>query len=151
MPPPLVPLKAADICPRNNFEKFLDFFHFWHNHLPWPIDCLIWFFLDFRRDLDLEFSMSNMEFAVSLPTMVWLPRNKKQTYQLNSRPQMWPSGLTLAMTLTLNFQGQTLNLLYLSQKWSDCNETKSKHMDWTQGLKCDHQLWPWPWPDFDFF
>ena len=23
---------------------------------------------------------------------------------------------------------------------------KSKHIDWTQGLKCDHQLWPWPWP-----
>ena len=28
---------------------------------------------------------------------------------------MWPSGLTLAMTLTLNFQGQIWNLLYLSQ------------------------------------
>ena len=36
--------------------------------------------------------------------MVRLPQNKKQTYQLNSRPQMWPMGLTLAMTM--NFQGQ---------------------------------------------
>ena len=35
--------------------------------------------------------------------MVRLPRNKKQTYRLNSKAQMWPSGLTLAMTLTLNF------------------------------------------------
>ena len=26
---------------------------------------------------------------------------------------MWPSGVTLAMTLTLNFQGQIWNLLYL--------------------------------------
>ena len=26
------------------------------------------------------------------------------------------------------------------------HETKSKHIDWTQGLKCDHQVWPWPWP-----
>ena len=43
------------------------------------------------------------------------------------RPQMWPSGLTLAMTLTLNFQGQIWNFLYLSQTWSDCHETKSKH------------------------
>ena len=59
---------------------------------------------------------------------------------------MWPSGLTLAMTLTLNFQGQIWNLLYLSQKWSDCHETKSKHIDWTLGLKCDHRVWPWPWP-----
>ena len=38
---------------------------------------------------------------------------------------MWPSGLTLAMTLTLNFQGQIWNFLYLSQKWSDCHETKA--------------------------
>ena len=59
---------------------------------------------------------------------------------------MWPSGLTLAMTLTLNFQGQIWNFLYLSQKWSDCHETKSKHIDWTLGLKCDHRVWPWPWP-----
>ena len=58
---------------------------------------------------------------------------------------MWPSGLILAMTLTLNFQGQIWNLLYLCQKWSNCHETKSKHIDWTLGLKCDHHIWPWPW------
>ena len=78
--------------------------------------------------------------------MVRLPRNEKQTYRLNSRAQMWPSGLTLAMTLTLNFEGQIYNMLYLSQKWSDCHETKSKHIDWTLGLKCDHRVWHWPWP-----
>ena len=78
--------------------------------------------------------------------MVRLPRNEKQTYRLNSRAQMWPSGLTLAMTLTFNFQGQIQNLLYLSQKWSDCHETKSKHIDWTLGLKFDHRVWLWPWP-----
>ena len=76
--------------------------------------------------------------------MVRLPRNKKQTYRLISRPQMWPSGLTLAMTL--NFQGQMRNWLYLCQTWSDCHKTKSKHINWTLGLKCDHQIWPWPWP-----
>ena len=78
--------------------------------------------------------------------MVRLPRNEKQTHRLNSRLQMWPSGLTLAMTLTLNFQGQISNWLYLSQKWCDCHETKSKHIDWTLGFKCDHRVWPWPWP-----
>ena len=72
--------------------------------------------------------------------MVRLPRNEKQTYWLISRPQMWPSGLTLDMTLTLNFQGQIWNWLYLCQKWSDCHKTKSKHIDWTLGLKCDHHL-----------
>ena len=101
---------------------------------------------DFRRDLDLEFSRSNIDLAKSQPKMVRLPRNEKQTHRLNSRLQMGPSGLTLAMTLTLNFQGQILNWLYLSQKWSDCHETKSKHIDWTLGFKWDHRVWPWPWP-----
>ena len=59
---------------------------------------------------------------------------------------MGPSGLTLAMTLTLNFKGQIWNWLYLCQKWSDCHETINEHIDWTLGLKCDHQIWPWPWP-----
>ena len=53
--------------------------------------------------------------------------------------------LILVVTLTLNFQGQISNWLYLSQKWSDCHETKSKHIDWALGFKCDHRVWPWPW------
>ena len=103
---------------------------------------------DHDYDLDLEFSRSNMEFALSQPKMVQLTRNKKQTYGLNWRPNIWPWGLALAlaMTSTLNFQGQIWNLLYLSQKWSDCHETKSKHIDWIHGLKCDHGVWPWQWP-----
>ena len=101
---------------------------------------------DFRRDLDLEFSRSNIKLAISQPKKVRLPRNEKQTHRLNCRLQMGPSGLTLALTLTLNFQGQIWNWLYLSQKWSDCHETKSKHIDWTLGFKWDHGVWPWPWP-----
>ena len=101
---------------------------------------------DLDHDLDIDFSSSNIEFVISQPKMVRLPRNEKQTYRLNSRAQMWPLGLTLAMTLTLNFQGQIWNLLYLSQKWFDCHETKSKLIDWTLGIKCDHRVWPWPWP-----
>ena len=48
--------------------------------------------------------------------------------------------------MTLNFQGQIWNWLYLSQKWPDFQETKIKHIDWSQDLKYDHQVWPWPWP-----
>ena len=77
--------------------------------------------------------------------MVRLPRNQKQTYWLNTMPQMWPSDLTLAMTLTMNFQGQIWNLLYLSQRWFDSHKMKSTHIEWTEGLH-DHQIWPWPWP-----
>ena len=101
---------------------------------------------DLGHNLDLEFSRSNIEFAISLPKIVRLPRNKKQIYRLNSKSQMWPSDLTLAKTLTLDFQGQIWNSLYLSQKWSDCYKTKSKHIDWTLSLKCDHQILPRPWP-----
>ena len=74
---------------------------------------------DLGHDLDLEFPRSNIEFAISQPKMVRLPRNEMQTYRLSFRPQIWPSGLTLAMALTLNFQGQIWNLLYLNQKWSE--------------------------------
>ena len=127
------------------FEQLFGFLSF----LAWLLALTYRFtdyiLVDFRRDLDLEFSRSNSEFATSQPIMVRLPRNEKQTHRLNSRLQMWPSGLTLVMTLTLNFQGQISNWLYLSQKWSDCHETKSKHIDWSQDLKCDHQVWPWPW------
>ena len=56
-----------------------------------------------------------MEFAISQPKIVRLPRNEEQTYRLNPRAQMWPSGLTLAMTLTLNFQCQIYNC-YISAK-----------------------------------
>ena len=100
--------------------------------------------------------------------MVRLPRNEKQTYRLNSRAQMWPSGLTLAMTLTLDFQGQIWNFLYLSQKWTIAKKRKANisielqasnvtngfdldhNLDlWNLKVKCDLDLWPhtgpWPW------
>ena len=101
---------------------------------------------DLGHDLDLEFSSSNMELAISLPKMVQLPRNEKQTHWLNSRPQIWPSDLTLTMTLTLNFQGQIWNLLYLNQKWTDCHEMKSKHIDLNSRPQMWQWVWPWPWP-----
>ena len=128
------------------FEQLFRFLSFLAQLLALAYRLTDYILVHFRRDLDLEFSRSNIELAISQPKMVQLPRNKKQTHRLNSRLQMWPLGLTLAMTLTLYFQGQILNWLYLSQKWSNCQETKSKHIDWTLGFKCDHWVWPWPWP-----
>ena len=86
-PPP-----AADSCSLITFEQRFG--------LP---DAML---VDCRRDLDPEFSKSNMEFAISQPKRVRLPRNEKQIYWLKFRPQMWPSGLTLAMTFTFEFWGQ---------------------------------------------
>ena len=42
------------------------------------------------HDIDLEFSRSTMIFAVFQPKMIQLPRNKKQTYEIISWPQMEP-------------------------------------------------------------
>ena len=105
------------------FEQLLRFLSFFDDCWPWPIDYLIRFWSI------LVVPLSNMIFAISQSKMVRLPKNEKQTHLLNSRPQMWPSGLTLTMTMTLTFQGQIWNLLYLSQKWCDCHKTKSKHID----------------------
>ena len=88
------------------FEQLFGFLSFLAQLLALTCRLPDYILVDFRRDLDLDFSRSNMEFAISQPKLVRLPRNEKQTYWLNSRAQMWPSGLTLAMTLTLNFQGQ---------------------------------------------
>ena len=54
--------------------------------------------LDLGYDLDLEFSSSNMEFAISQRKMVRLPQNEKRTYKFNWRPQL-PQSSTSAMTL----------------------------------------------------
>ena len=124
----------------NNFSNF---FHFRHD--CWPIDYLIRFWSIFIVTLTLNFQ--GQIWNLLYLTQKWSDCHEtKQTYRLNSRPQMWPSGLTLAMTLSWNFQGQIHNLLYLNQKWSHCHETKNKHIDWTIGLKCDHWVWPWTWP-----
>ena len=119
------------------FEQLFRFLSFLARLLALTCRLPDYILVDFRRDLDLHFSRSNMEFAISQSKMVRMPRNENQTYRFNSRAQMWPPGLTLAMNLTLNFQGQIWNFLYLSQKWSDCHETKRKHIAWTPGLKCD--------------
>ena len=88
------------------FEQLFRFLSFLAQLLALTCRLPDWILVNFLRNFDLDFSRSNMEFPISQPKMVWLPRKEKQTYWLNSRAQMWPSGLTLAMTLTLNFQGQ---------------------------------------------
>ena len=93
---------------------------------------------DLGHDFDLEFSRSNAELTISLPKMVRLPQNEKQTHQLNSRPQMWPSDLTLALTLTLNFQGQIWNCYISTKSGLIAMKQKADLSIWTRGLKCDN-------------
>ena len=93
---------------------------------------------DLGHDLDLEFSRTNMEFAISQPKMVWLPQNEKQIYRLNSRPQMWPSGLTLAMTLTLDFSRWNMEFAISQPKMVRLPRNKKQ----TYRLNFRSQMWP---------
>ena len=115
-------------------------------------------FLSFLARLSaLEFSRSNMEFAISQPKVVRLPRNEKQTYRLNSRPQMWPTGLTLTITLTFEFCRSNMTLTFdythdLDHGWSWSNfeiaVSQNGRADWhfTKGVAVGHS-WPWPFGD----
>ena len=81
---------------------------------------------DLGHDLDLEFSRSNIEFPISQPKMVRLPRNEKQTYRLNSRAQMWSSTITLTFefwrsNVTLTFDHtRTWPWIFMAKFWYSC-------------------------------
>ena len=105
---------------------------------------------DLGHDIDLEFSRSNVEFAISLPKKGPIAPKRKANISI----EPWDSNvtrldLTLAITLTLNFQGKICNLLYLNEKWSDCYTTKSKISielqapNVTNGFDLDHDLDIW--------
>ena len=72
------------------FEQLFQFLSFLAQLLALIYRLPDYILVDFLHDLDLEFSRSHMEFAISQPKMVQLPGNKKQTHRLNSRPQIWP-------------------------------------------------------------
>ena len=76
-----------------NISTDLNFSKFDHQIWPWP-----WYW-------PWTFKVKYRISYISLK-MVRLARDENQAHRLNSRPQMWPSNLTLAMALTLNFQDQ---------------------------------------------
>ena len=111
---------------------------------------------DFGHELDLGFSRSNMEFLISQSKVVRLPRNEKQTYRLNSRPQMWPMGLTLTIILTFEIWRSNVTLTFDHThdldhgfSWSNFEIAVSQNgrADWhcTKGVAVGYS-WPWPWP-----
>ena len=113
---------------------------------------------DLGHDLDLDFSRSNMEFAISEPKVVRLPRNEKQTYRLNSRPQMRPMCLTLTMTFTFEFSRANVTLtfdhthdLHHGFPWSNFEIALSPNgradWHWTKGVGGHSWSWPWPFGD----
>ena len=61
-------------------------------------------------------------------------------------PMLWLSTFTPPMTLTLDFQGQILKMLYLKYGRADWHGTKGMWVDRMLHPLCDFQLWPQPWP-----
>ena len=50
------------------------------------------------------------------------------------------------LTLTLDFQGQILKILYLRNGRADWHGTKGMWIDRMLDPHCDFELWPHPWP-----
>ena len=115
-----VPPLAADYCSRDNSSTTF-WISFMFGTIVGPDLQTTW--LDFGRFLSWPWHwIFKIKYGICYLSQKWSHCHETNSkHRLNSRPQMWPSGLTSAMILTLNFQGQIWNLLYLNQKWSDCH------------------------------
>ena len=93
--------------------------------------------LDLGHDLDLEFSRSNMELHISQPIVVQLPWNEKQIYRMNSRPQIWPMGLTLTITLTFEFWRSNVTWpwpwIFMVKFWNNCISEREDQLTLDKG------------------
>ena len=98
------------------------------NMWPWPLTSLV--------TLTLDLSRSNFEIAVSQELLVWLMWNEKEVSWYDTGPTVWHCPFTTPMTLTLEFQGQSLKLLYLRNGVADWHGTKRM---WVINS------WPWCW------
>ena len=100
------------------------------------------FNFDLTYDLDLEFSTSNFEIAVSREWGGRLTWNERDMSRWGVLPTLWP----WAMTLTLDFQGQTLKMLYLRNGRANWHGTKGMLVHRMLNSHRDLELWPLPWP-----
>ena len=103
----------------------------------------------FTHDLDLRFSRSNFENAVSQEWEGRLTWNERDLSRQNVGPMLWLSMFTSSMTLTLDFQGQIMKKSYLRNGRADWHGTKGIWVDRMLDPCCDFQCsplpWPWPW------
>ena len=100
---------------------------------------------DLGHHLDLEFSRSNMEFAISAKNGT-IDTKRKTNISIELYASNVTTGFDLGHDLDLEFSRSNMEFAVSLPKWYDCHETKSKHIDWTLGLKWGQWVWPWPWP-----
>ena len=93
---------------------------------------------DLGHDLDLEFSRSSMEFAISQPKMVWLLQNEKQTYRLNSKASNMTIRFDRVHDLDLGFSRSNMEF--------PISQPKVVRLPWneiqTYQLNSRPQMWP---------
>ena len=93
---------------------------------------------DLGHDLDLEFSRSNIEFAISQPKMIWLPRNEKQTYRLNSKASNVTIEFDLDHDLDLEFSRSNMEFPISQPKVVRLPRNEKQ----TYRLNSRPQMWP---------
>ena len=115
-----------------------------------------WIWVDWMSDPCCDFKLGphpwpwtwifNVNFLNScIPGMGGLIDMERKVYELvGFIPTLWP----WAMTLTLNFQGQILKILYLRNRRADWHGTKRMWVDRMLDAHCNFELWPqsWHWP-----
>ena len=129
--------------------------------MGWPIDMegkgcesigcythFVTFNVHFTHDLDLGFSRSNFENAVSQEWEGRLTWNEMDLSWQNVGPMLWLSMFTSPVTLTLDFQGQILKKSYLRNGMADWHWTKGMWINRVLHPLCvfQHSPHPWPWP-----
>ena len=137
---------------------------FWKSHISgmgWPIDMelkgcelvecwthAVTFNGHITHDLYLGFSRSKFEKVVSQEWDGWLTWNERDVSWWDVTPTLWLWMSTSPMTLTLDFQGQILKMLYLRNGMADWHGTKGMWVDGMLHPLCDFEcpLHPWPWP-----
>ena len=127
--------------------------------MGWPIDMerkgcesiecythFVTFNFDLNHDLDFGFSRSNFEKVVSQEWDGRLAWYEKNVSRYNIGPMLWLSTFGSPMTLTLDFQGQILKMLYLRNGAVDWLGTKGMWVDRMFDPCCDFKRSPQPWP-----
>ena len=93
---------------------------------------------DLDHDLDLEFSRSNMEFPISQTKVVWMPRNEKQTFWLNSKASNVAIRFDLGRDLDLGFSRWNMEFHIFQPKVVRLPWNKNQ----TYQLNSRPQMWP---------
>ena len=120
---------------------------------------------DFGHDLDLEFLRSNMEFAMSQPKIVRLPRNESKSIDwiLGLKcdhqiwPRLWPWHWIFKIKYGICFISTKSGPIVTNRKAKISIELQASNVTngfdfgrdldlWIFKVKCDFDLWPHTWP-----